>query len=169
MLRSELRGAPYNPRTITAKARKQLKAGLEALGLLHPLTWNKRTGNLVAGHQRLDLLDGLANGASDYKLTVAVVDLSPEEEIEANVLLNNPEAAGRYDLPKLGELLKTKGVRVAATGFSLQDVHRVLGEGPLVALAAKRDEKKQQQLAEALGEYSKHFEGQDDQGPRRRR
>jgi ParB-like chromosome segregation protein Spo0J len=45
--REALKNAPYNPRTISAKAKKALKTNLEKVGLLAPIIWNRRTGNIV--------------------------------------------------------------------------------------------------------------------------
>jgi hypothetical protein len=128
--RTELKNAPYNPRFISDAAKKKLKVGLEKLGLLQPLVWNKRSGNLVGGHQRLGALDKLADGAKDYTLEVAVVDLPHAAEVEANILLNNPEVHGDWDLTKLDEALRTEGLRLDATGWDMADVLNVLGESP---------------------------------------
>lgn len=52
--RSDIKNAPYNPRIMDVKAKKRLKANIAKHGLVAALTWNKRTGNLVGGHQRLE-------------------------------------------------------------------------------------------------------------------
>ena len=59
--RAEIKNAAYNPRTITDEARKRLKHTLKdkQIGLVQPLIWNKRNGNLVGGHQRLSIIDDL--------------------------------------------------------------------------------------------------------------
>lgn len=66
--------APANPRTISDDARRKLRDNLKRVGLLQPLVWNRRSGNLVSGHQRLSQMDDLM-GTANYHLTVAVVDL----------------------------------------------------------------------------------------------
>jgi ParB-like chromosome segregation protein Spo0J len=97
----QLQAAGYNPRRMTAKAAAKLRASLESFGLVEPLIWNRRTGRLVGGHQRLAILKSL--GVSE--VPVSVVDLSEEREKALNVVLNNPEAQGRYEPGKLAELL----------------------------------------------------------------
>jgi hypothetical protein len=131
--RTEIHGVPYNPRTITAKARAQLKKGIKKVGLIQPLLFNSRNGNLVSGHQRLKILDDLSNG-KPYSLTMAVADLSDKEEREANILLNNDLAHGDFDIEKLGEMLRG-GLDAEAAGFDASDVHRLFGEDPTVAAA----------------------------------
>src|SRR3954470_5459218 len=65
MHRSQLKGAPYNPRILTEAARRKLRTGLKKHGMVAPPTWNETTGNVVGGHQRLDGLDALA-GTANY-------------------------------------------------------------------------------------------------------
>ena len=94
--RSEIKNAPYNPRTITAAGKEKLRASLGEFGLVQPLVWNARTKNLVGGHQRLEQIDAL-EGSSDYSITVAVVDLDEPREKALNVILNSPEVGGQFD------------------------------------------------------------------------
>lgn len=128
--RAQIHNAVYNPRVISAAAKKKLKVGLQKLGLLQPLVWNQRSGNLVGGHQRLEILDKLANGKEGYQLEVAAVDLNHAQEVEANILLNNPETHGEWDLEKLDQAMRTEGLRLDATGFDMGDIFQVLGESP---------------------------------------
>jgi len=57
--------------------------------------WNKRTGNIVGGHQRYRLL--VDEGVSEA--TMIVVDFDADEEIAANLTLNNPQIEGDWDDP----------------------------------------------------------------------
>ena len=96
---------------------------------MQPLIWNKRTGNLVGGHQRLGLLDSL-EGSADYLLTVAVVDMDPKTEREQNIFLNNASAMGSWDEDLLVEMLKGDDrIDITAAGFDLTDVE-VLTDDP---------------------------------------
>lgn len=98
--RDQIQNAPYNPRIMDDKAKKRLKQNIAKHGLVSALTWNKRTGNLVGGHQRLEQLDAL-EGNKDYELTVCVVDVDEREEAALNVQLNNPSMQGEWDMDKL--------------------------------------------------------------------
>lgn len=154
MRRSELKSAPYNPRVITEAGKRKLRAGLESLGMLGPVTWNKRTGNLVGGHQRLAILDALSDHP-DYLLTVAVVDLSDEEEREANILLNNKEAGGQFDFEKLEEMFAAGNMRVEVTGFDPADVYRIFGDSKAIMATTGATEA----LAEKVRETQRKYEG----------
>lgn len=98
--RDQIKNAPYNPRIMDDGAKKRLKKNIARHGLVSALTWNKRTGNLVGGHQRLEQLDALEK-SQDYELTVCVVDVDEREEAALNVQLNNPSMQGEWDLDKL--------------------------------------------------------------------
>lgn len=101
--RSDIKNAPYNPRIMDPKAQKRLKQNIAKHGLVAALTWNKRTGNLVGGHQRLKQLDALEKN-KNYELTVCVVDVDEREEAQLNVQLNNPSMQGEWDLDKLANI-----------------------------------------------------------------
>lgn len=53
----DLRPAEYNPRKISDAQSKALKQALEVFGDLGGIIFNRRTGNLVGGHQRVKTLD----------------------------------------------------------------------------------------------------------------
>jgi len=104
MNRKELKEAPYNPRKITDKHRKNLMGYIKKIGMLMPaINFNKRTGRLISGHQRLKIMD-LINQTSDYEITVVVNDLTEKQEVEANVKLNSQNLMGEYDPVKLAEI-----------------------------------------------------------------
>lgn len=124
--RSQLRNAEYNPRTIADDARRKLRDNLERVGLVAPVTWNARTGNIVGGHQRIAQMDALM-GTDDYHITVAEVDLDEKTEKEQNLFLNNGAAQGDWDFDKLGELFKSGELDTEATGFDPGDIKDLFG------------------------------------------
>lgn len=120
--RSQIKNAPYNPRIMDEKAKKRLKKNIAKHGLVAALTWNKRTGNLVGGHQRLEQLDALEK-SKDYELTVCVVDVDEKEEATLNVQLNNPSMQGEWDLDKLAMMGEEFDLDFAEDlGFSESDI-----------------------------------------------
>lgn len=119
--RADVQNAPYNPRIIDKGAKKRLKEGLRKHGLVQPIVWNRRTGNVVGGHQRLEQLDALEK-SQDYDLTVAVIDVDEREEAEINIQLNNPSMQGEWDLDKLAEVATDFDLGFDEMGFSNFDV-----------------------------------------------
>jgi len=122
--RKQIKNAPYNPRQIDDHARKKLAENIKKKGLLDSLVWNKRTGNLVSGHQRLSILDMRAaeKGLENYLLDVAVVDLTEKEEKEQNIFFNNPSTQGTYDVDGLGQMLGSGDVDYKKAGFDDMDL-----------------------------------------------
>ena len=52
---TQLNAAPYNPRIDLEPGMpewEKLKRSIEEFGNVEPIVWNKRTGNVVGGHQR---------------------------------------------------------------------------------------------------------------------
>lgn len=118
--RDQIKNAEYNPRYMDKQSKARLKKGLRENGLVSALTWNKRTGNLVGGHQRLEQLDSLES-KKDYELTVCVIDVDEREEAKLNVQLNNPSMQGEWDLDKLAVLSDDFDLSMEDLGFSKQD------------------------------------------------
>ena len=55
----KLNPAKYNPRKDLRPGDpeyEKLKKSIETFGYVEPIVWNKRTGNIVGGHQRLKIL-----------------------------------------------------------------------------------------------------------------
>jgi hypothetical protein len=125
--RSQISTADFNPRTITPDQRRRLKVGLETHGLCSPLVWNKTSGRIVGGHQRLAILDSLS-ADKDWPVPVTVQELTEERERELNLLLNNQEAMGSYDLTKLGSMFHDFKLDIAATGFDAGKLKTLIPE-----------------------------------------
>ncbi len=119
--RSMIKNAEYNPRIMDKNAKARLKKELREHGLVSALTWNKRTGNLVGGHQRLEQLDALEKN-SDYELTVCVVDVEEREEAKLNIILNNPSMQGEWNLEKLAQMTDDYDFKLQDVGFTDFDV-----------------------------------------------
>jgi hypothetical protein len=127
--RSKLKNAPYNPRILTEQAKRKLKEGIRKHGILAPITWNARSGNIVSGHRRVEVMDALY-GSKDYTLRVAKVELSDVHEREANILMNNALAQGEFDLEKLCDVLHTPDLDLTGAGFDVADVYKIFGDDP---------------------------------------
>ena len=119
--------APYNPRKDLKPSDpeyEKLERSIAEFNCVEPLVWNKRTRNLVGGHQRLKIL--IARGDKD--VPCVVVDLSPEREKALNLALN--KITGDWDEQKLAvlldEMVKAPDFDVSLTGFDLPEVSKLL-------------------------------------------
>ena len=122
--RKAIKNAPYNPRQIDDHARKKLSENLKKKGLLQPLVWNKRNGNLVSGHQRLSIIDAI-EGSDDYEMDVSVVDLTDKDEKEQNIFFNNQSAMGTWDVDALGVMIAEEEVDYKKAGFDDMDLQLI--------------------------------------------
>lgn len=148
---------------IDKHARKKLKDKISKVGLIGPLIWNKKTGNLVGGHQRLSILDEL-EGRQDYSLTVAVCDLTEKQEKDMNVFLNNQSAMGSFDFDALESLAKESGATAADFGFDPTEFKDIVGE-PIFggeSQAVQRDVEYINGLKQAKREGRKRARAKDD-------
>lgn len=99
----DINPAPYNPRVELQPGDAQyeaLKNSLGRFGLVEPLVVNRKTGNLISGHQRLNVLK--AQGIEEAEVIVA--DLDEEAEKAANIAMNKIE--GEWDYDKLDEIFE---------------------------------------------------------------
>lgn len=98
----KLKEAAYNPRVKLEPGMdeyERLRKSIETFGDVEPIVWNQRTGNVVGGHQRLQVLRDLGY----EKATVSVVDMDEAAEKRLNLALN--KARGDWDGEKLEALL----------------------------------------------------------------
>ena len=100
----DLSPADYNPRKISAEAYSGLGASINRFGLLSHIVWNKRTGNIVGGHQRYKQLLEMGEEETD----VVVVDLDDNEEVALNITLNNPHIRGDFTKDVMEQLRMTE-------------------------------------------------------------
>lgn len=105
--RSAIHFASYNPRTLSEEEKKTLKRGIKKFGLVGGIIVNKRTGmTVVSGHQRLTVMDELNKFPdNDYALRVDLIDVDNKQEKELNILLNNPNAQGKWDYDALAKMV----------------------------------------------------------------
>ena len=114
--------ADYNPRKDLQPGDaeyEKLKRSLEEFGYVEPVIWNKTTGNVVGGHQRLKVL--IAMGMTE--VDCVVVELSEEKEKALNVALN--KISGDWDKDKLALLisdLQGADFDVSLTGFEPAEI-----------------------------------------------
>ena len=126
---SKLNMAPYNPRKDLKPGDpdyEKLKKSMTSFDYVDPIVWNKRTGNVVGGHQRLKVL--IADGATS--VDVSVVDRNKTQEKALNVALN--KISGDWDMDKLADLLKDLDAEefdLSLTGFEEEELGDLLGIG----------------------------------------
>lgn len=144
----DLKPAEYNPRTITDEQLARLKKALHEFGDLSSIVFNRRTGRLVGGHQRLKCLPPdaviqkeklkkpsrsgtVAAGTitiDNEAYTYREVDWDEAKEKAANIAAN--QHGGEFDDEKLKEILEElsniEDFDIDLTGFDTSAIDAVL-------------------------------------------
>ena len=138
----DLKPAPYNPRVELRPGMpgyERLARSVREFGLVQPIVWNERTGHVVSGHQRLEVLRN--DGVSEVE--AVVVSLPLEREKALNVALNNSQVGGDWDAGKLVDLLEElcdlPEFDATLTGFDGEELRELLLE-PEEKLAGDEEE-----------------------------
>lgn len=160
---SGVKSTARNPRTISAEQRKRLKNSLLEYGDLGGIVFNRRTGELVGGNQRIqefrndpaakvsiveelkkpDRCGTVAYGfvlANGTRYSYREVDWSAAKAKAANIAAN--KHGGEFDLPIVTELLKELAEEngdLALTGFSDEELSALLPLGDETPAAAKAE------------------------------
>lgn len=93
---------PYNFRIHTAMQERALQGSLDSLGWIQDVIENKRTGHLIDGHDRIVL--AMRKGEATL-VPYIQVDLTPDEEYQALLMLDPIAALAQTDGDKLEKLL----------------------------------------------------------------
>lgn len=132
---AKLKPAPYNPRTITKEELEGLQHSMQKFGDISGIVFNRTTGNLVAAHQRIEILNSFANeseieiletfekptkcGTIAYgyvknfgaeRFSYREVEWDEQTEKLANIAANNPKIQGKFKLELSDLLLELKEI-----------------------------------------------------------
>jgi DNA modification methylase len=119
---ADLLPADYNPRKDLKPGDaeyEKLKRSIEQFGYVEPVIWNRTTGFVVGGHQRLKVL--LDMGIAEVECVV--VEMDAEKEKALNIALN--KISGEWDKDKLALLiadLQGADFDVSLTGFEPAEI-----------------------------------------------
>lgn len=125
----KLKPAAYNPRVDLKPGDpvyEHLKQSIQTFGYLQPIIVNRRTDNVVGGHQRLKVMKDLGHTEVD----VIYVDLPLEQEKALNLTLN--KTVGEWDEDKLGRLLQEfqelTDFDIGLTGFEQNEINDIVSQ-----------------------------------------
>lgn len=145
-----LNQAAYNPRRDLKPGDKdyeKLKRSIEEFGFVEPVVWNRRTGFVVGGHQRLKVLLDMG----ETEIDCVVVDLEPEKEKALNLALNRIQ--GDWDEAKLSEViaeLDASAFDVSFTGFDAEEIDALMNR--FYSAEAVQDDFNQEEAATDIEE-----------------
>jgi hypothetical protein len=124
----ELNPAAYNPRKTLAPGDaeyEQIKQSIITFGMVEPIVWNRQTGNIVGGHQRLTVLRDLGHETVE----ASVIDITEAQEKALNIALN--KISGEWDDDKLTALLDELAadadeMLLSLTGFTQEELDEMV-------------------------------------------
>lgn len=123
---AELQPADYNPRvTLTPDdpEYEALKNSLTRFGTASPIIVNEKTGNVVSGHQRLNILLDMGEEETE----VILLDMDADDEKLLNVALNKID--GEWDYGKLEALFdEIRTEDIPFTGFTVDELAGLFSE-----------------------------------------
>lgn len=128
---TDLKAAAYNPRKDLQPGDAEydkLKRSILEFGYVEPVIWNKRTGIVVGGHQRLKVMKDLGYTEVDC----VIVDLDESKEKALNIALN--KISGEWNNDLLADLLRDldgSGYDITLTGFDLSEAQELFGSGSM--------------------------------------
>jgi len=154
---AKLNPAAYNPRKDLKPGDKEyekLKRSISEFGYVEPIIWNKTTGNVVGGHQRLKVLLDLGQTEIDC----VIVELDDKREKALNLALNKIQ--GDWDEVKLASLMAefdASTFDVSLTGFDADEVDALLNKFySKEAIQDDFDVDKEKEAIETAGEIRTH-------------
>ena len=116
----DLHAAEYNPRIEIEPGMPEfikLKNAIERFDMVEPVVWNKRTGNVIGGAQRLAVMRHLGKTTT----LVSVIDVDEAQEKLLNVALN--KIKGSWDIEKLESLFNDIDYAdLSTTGFDTAEI-----------------------------------------------
>ena len=126
---ADLKAAKWdrNPRVIDPAEFEALKRSLSTFGTVEPVIFNRQTGRVVGGHQRIDAMEALGIATT----VVRYVDLDEQAEAALNVALNRISGEWKWD--EITRLIASMDDSTRAlTGFVQDEVDALLRDGHLL-------------------------------------
>lgn len=113
-----MKPAKYNPRKNLKPEDveyQQIKNSIDEFGFIQPIVWNERTGNIISGHQRVNILK--AEGYEE--IDTVVVDFDEEKEKLANISMN--KITGQWSVVKLRDVLEDLDKKFSLEKFGFHE------------------------------------------------
>lgn len=143
----DLRPLKNNPRKITEKKLKMMGKSMREFGDLSGIIFNRQTGNLIAGHQRIkhfdpnwEIDDGFIR-TSFGDFVFREVDWDSKKEMIANIAAN--KHSGEWDISMLENMIEQVNnelINIELTGFEQQELQNLFGiAGPQINIKEESD------------------------------
>lgn len=120
---------------------EKLRNSIENFGYAQPIVWNARTGMIVSGHQRFQVLKDIAQRENRELATVQVVKVDMDESKQDGFMIAVNKITGLWDEEKLSQLLnELESEDRLNTGFDDYEIATLLEDAPLEDFTPDEDE-----------------------------
>ena len=106
---------------------KRLRESIEHYGYLDPIIWNKRTGMIVSGHQRFQVMKDIADEKGEKLESIDVMEVDMSETKQDSFMIAVNKITGLWDTEKLTALFKELDEEdLSYTGFEEFEIQSYL-------------------------------------------
>lgn len=131
---------------------EKLKKSIENFGYAEPIIWNEKTGMIVSGHQRFQVMKDIAEKEGKPLTTVQVVKVSMDESKQDGFMIAVNKITGLWDEEKLSALLKDLDEEDRLnTGFDDYEIATLLDDNSIQDFTFDAEEEDEAHMRKSSG------------------
>ena len=131
---------------------EKLKKSIENFGYADPIIWNERTGMIVSGHQRFQVMKDIAQKEGKELTTVQVVKVSMDESKQDGFMIAVNKITGLWDEEKLSAILRELDEEDRLnTGFDDYEIATLLDDNSIQDFTFDEDNEEESHIHKASG------------------
>lgn len=131
---------------------EKLKKSIENFGYADPIIWNEKTGMIVSGHQRFQVMKDIAQKEGKELTTVQVVKVSMDESKQDGFMIAVNKITGLWDEEKLSAILRELDEEDRLnTGFDDYEIATLLDDNSIQDFTFDEDNEEESHIHKASG------------------
>ena len=131
---------------------EKLKKSIENFGYADPIIWNEKTGMIVSGHQRFQVMKDIAQKEAKELTTVQVVKVSMDESKQDGFMIAVNKITGLWDEEKLSAILRELDEEDRLnTGFDDYEIATLLDDNSIQDFTFDEDNEEESHIHKASG------------------
>ena len=131
---------------------EKLKKSIMNFGYAEPIIWNEKTGMIVSGHQRFQVMKDIAEKEGKPLTTVQVVKVSMDESKQDGFMIAVNKITGLWDEEKLSALLRgLEEEDRLNTGFDDYEIATLLDDNSIQDFTFDAEEEDESHIRKSSG------------------
>ena len=131
---------------------EKLKKSIENFGYADPIIWNEKTGMIVSGHQRFQVMKDIAQKEGKELTTIQVVKVSMDESKQDGFMIAVNKITGLWDEEKLSAILRELDEEDRLnTGFDDYEIATLLDDNSIQDFTFDEDNEEESHIHKASG------------------